>query len=266
MKIGIHESGRKWVVLMGASEAGSCDGRTALAARCAQGWYTAHGRKTSWDAWTKAYPGGLKQPAWRTSWVVLQNFGGHWLKNNDKIEYIIICQSLANHDWSKSLANHVNTGSLIMNQPMQGLSRQVSCPYSITGGSLFTMTLVETIGYWKSGALWILVPNRVVSRNQNQLATPRCKSMLMLALPRECDISNPTIALQNKMLVSSVRCHTSWCMGWDGMHYSTTEWCQQYVSSKTCDPNPPCCVAYWVDVHCLVWGLPGLVIINIAMV
>ncbi|CAK8994922.1 Putative diacyglycerol O-acyltransferase MT1809 (Putative triacylglycerol synthase MT1809), partial [Durusdinium trenchii] len=32
-----------------------------------------------------------------------------------------------------------------------------------------------------------------------------CKCVVMLALPRECDIANPSIALQNKMLFSSVR-------------------------------------------------------------
>lgn len=47
-----------------------------------------------------------------------------------------------------------------------------------------------------------------VHKGDTQLTEGRpveCKSMLMLALPRECDISNPTIALQNKMLFSSVR-------------------------------------------------------------
>ena len=244
-------------------------GVQALAARCAQGWYTAHGRKTSWDAWTKAYPGWVEAASLENQLGGSSEFWGTLTENNDKIEYIIICQSLANHDWSKSLANHVNTGSLIMNQPMQGLSRQVSCPYSITGGLLFTMTLVETNGYWKSGALWILMPNRVVSRNQNQLATPRCKSMLMLALPRECDISNPTIALQNKMLFSSVRCHTSWCMGWMGCITQQLSGVSSMSPAKhvtqihhVASPTG----AYWVDVHCLVWGLPGLVITNIAMV
>eukprot|EP00435_Cladocopium_sp_Y103_P066489 s149_g28.t1 len=47
-----------------------------------------------------------------------------------------------------------------------------------------------------------------VHKGDTQLTEGRpveCKSMVMLALPRECDISNPTIALQNKMLFSSVR-------------------------------------------------------------
>lgn len=47
-----------------------------------------------------------------------------------------------------------------------------------------------------------------VHKGDTQLPEGRpveCKSMIMLALPRECDISNPCIALQNKMLFSSVR-------------------------------------------------------------